>query len=99
MDLAILDSLVTAPMRTEHPQPLHLPVGRKSSQGTVHASFDVMDRPVFKVFCEGFMAGKGGGREPHQVFHSQLFCNIKDLVGNKIAIAEMMVGGDGHPVF
>ena len=55
---AILDCLVTAPVRTKHPESLHFAFRGKPAEGAIHAAFDAVDRTVFKIFCQDFMAGE-----------------------------------------
>ena len=50
MNFAILDSLVTAAMRTQYAQSFHLAFGTEFAKYAVHAAFDVMDGAVFEVF-------------------------------------------------
>ena len=98
MYIAILNSLVTAAMRTKNAKACHFSFGGKLSQCAVHTAFNMMDNAILQVFDHGRMALEGSGRHPGKVFNSQFGCSIKNLVANQVAIPEMMMGGNGHSV-
>jgi hypothetical protein len=58
----------------------------------------VVDDARFQMLYDRRMAGERGGREPTQLLDSEFSSSVKDLVGDQVPVAEVVVGGYGHPV-
>ena len=98
LHFAVLNGLIPSAVRAQYAKPFHFAFGSKFTQRTVHAAFDMMDGTVFKILDQMFVTRKRGRWIPAKIFHSQFFGNIKNLIGDDVAVSEMMVCGNGHTI-
>jgi hypothetical protein len=76
MQIAILNSLITPPVRPQHPQFIHLAAGAELTEGTVHAPFDGVERAAFEQSDVACLRGERQRRRPDQVLEPRIYARI-----------------------
>ena len=96
--LAVLDRLPASAVRAQHAQAAHLALRAVVAQRPVHRALDVMDDAGFHQLDHRRLRRKRRAGKPHQVADAHARRGLERHQRDRVAIAQVMVVGDGHAV-